>query len=96
MKNSIKIFVCALALSTSVLGTTASYAGTISEDSTTTKTTTLVDGKANIQKAMQNLPATVPPMETPAPCKDRVVLSKKYTPEQKAAITGLQLSGQAK
>ncbi|WP_247235501.1 hypothetical protein [Telluribacter sp. SYSU D00476] len=97
MKNLVKIFACALALSTPVLSTSAAFADSSSRDTTTVHTSTLSDDKSAILKAAaKSLPTSVPAEETPAPCKDRLVTSKKYTPEQKAAITGMQLSGQSK
>ncbi|GAB3166005.1 hypothetical protein [Telluribacter humicola] len=96
MKNLVKIFACALALSTPVLSTSAAYADNTSRDTTTIQTSTRLDDKSAATKAIQSLPASVPAEETPAPCKDRLTVSKKYTPEQKAAITGMQLSGRSK
>ena len=96
MKSLVKIIACALALSTPVLSTSAAYADISSRDTTTVHTSTQPDDKSALLKARKSLPASVPAEETPAPCKDRLVTSKKYTPEQKAAITGLQLSGRSK
>lgn len=44
----------------------------------------------------QTLPASMPAIETPAPQKAKPVKEQKYSPEQKAVISGLKLSSVTK
>ncbi len=96
MKNSIKMLVCALALSTTGLSTTSAFAETTDKDTTAVQVTASVEEKTTKAKALQNLPASIPVTEIEAPCKERIVQTKKHTPEQKAAITGIQFSSQSR
>jgi hypothetical protein len=91
MKTSIKFFVCALALSTTVFTSSAVQAGTT--DTTAAQASKVTEGKSAQSTFSHSMPESILATDIPVPGRHRIVTTKKYSPEQKAAISGLQFSG---